>query len=120
MRKSFSDIHFSIHSILIKKLAEAGLDLKKAFFHWICRGAAEAGEIEDDSHEQIYWLESPISKTDFPEGIEWRDVRDYTEALPLKKKSLSQTENEEYKILRMETAESLFDRFLHEGLTNEQ
>lgn len=120
MLKPFPDIHFSIHSILIKKLAEAGLDLKKAFFHWICRGAAEAEETESESYDQIFWLESPISKTDFPEGIEWRDVRDYAEALPLKKKSLSQTENEEYKILRMETAETLFDRFLHEGLNNEQ
>ena len=120
MRKSFSDIHFSIHSILIKKLAEAELDLQKTFYHWICRGAAETEENEHDSYDQISWLESPISKTDFPEGIEWRDVRDYAETLPLKKKSLSQTENEEYKILRMETAESLFDRFLHEGLNNEQ
>ena len=118
MRKLFADIHFSIHSILVKKLAVAGLDLKKAFFHWICRGAAE--EIENDSYDQISWLESPISKIDFPEGIEWRDVRDYAQALPLKKKSLSQTENEEYKILRMETAESLFDRFLHEGLNDGQ
>ncbi len=120
MRKLFSDIHFSIHSILVKKLAVAGLDLKKAFFHWICRGAAEAEEGENESYDQISWLESPISKIDFPKGIEWRDVRDYAQALPLKKKSLSQTENEEYKILRMETAESLFDRFLHEGLNNGQ
>ena len=88
MRKSFSDIHFSIHSILIKKLAEAGLDLQKTFYHWICRGAAEAEENEHDSYDQISWLESPISKTDFPEGIEWCDVRDYAETLPLKKKSL--------------------------------
>ena len=47
MLKPFSDIHFSIHSILVKKIAVAGLDLKKAFFHWICRGAAE--EIENDA-----------------------------------------------------------------------
>ena len=64
MRKLFVDIHFSIHSILVKKLAVAGLDLKKAFFHWICRGSAE--EIENDSYDQISWLESPISKIDFP------------------------------------------------------
>ena len=58
MRKSFSDIHFSIHSILIKKLAEAGLDLQKTFYQRICRGVAEAEENEHNSYDQISWLES--------------------------------------------------------------
>ena len=119
MRKLFDEIHFSIHSVLVKRLHD--FDLKKGFYRWVCKGFSELDDAEEyDGYLEILWLESPVSKTDFPDGIEWSDVRDYAEGIPLRIKSLSQTENEELKILRMETAEILFDRFLHEGLNDDQ
>ena len=121
MRKLFNDIHFSIHSVLVQWLPSRRIDLKRSFYHWICCGTAELeGDWGYNDYRVINWLESPVSKTDFPDGIEWDDILDYANGLSLKRKSLSQTENDEYKILRMETAEALFDRFLHEGLNDEQ
>lgn len=114
--KQISDIHFSLHSVIIRQSEGTEIDLKELFYFWISgRSATEA----EDYHD-IDWLTSPISRTDFPDDITWADIIDYAEGLPCKKLSLSQTENDERKILRMDTAEALFDRFLHEGLTPEQ
>ena len=103
-RKTISDIHFSIHSVIVDS------EIKTKFYRWV------AG---DNFYNIIDWLSSPISKTEFPEGISWQDVLDYSEGIPFTNRSLSGTEGEMLKILRMETAENLFDKFLHEGLDEE-
>lgn len=100
-RKTISDIHFSVHSVI------TDWQLKNKFLHWV------AG---DNDYRVIDWLSSPVSKTEFPEEISWQDIIDYTEGIPFNSRSLSETENDMLKILRMETAENLFDKFLHEGL----
>jgi hypothetical protein len=100
-RKTIADIHFSVHSVI------TDLQLKYNFLYWV------AG---DNDYRVIDWLSSPVSKTDFPEEISWQDIIDYTECIPFNNRSLSETENDMLKILRMETAENLFDKFLHEGL----
>ena len=102
-RKTISDIHFSIRSVLVKN----NIRLKVKFFDWIAGG---------ENWREIDWLSSPISKSEFPDGISWQDIIDYAEDIPFTNRSLSGTEGEILKILRMETAERLFDRFLHEGL----
>ncbi|MCR4741437.1 MAG: DEAD/DEAH box helicase family protein [Treponema sp.] len=112
--KQISDIHFSLHSVITKQSEATEYDLKKLFYRWI------SARTEYEDYYDIDWLCSPISKTDFPDDILWSDIIDYAEGLPCKKHSLSQTENDERKILRMDTAEILFDRFLHEGLTSSQ
>lgn len=112
--KLISDIHFSLHSVITRSLAGSDNDLKKLFFQWI------SGRQEGEDFLDIDWLSSPVSKTDFPDEITWADIVDYAEGISCKKVSLSQTENDERKILRMDTAELLFDRFLHEGLSPEQ
>ena len=112
--KQISDIHFSLHSVITRQSENTDYDLKELFYRWI------SARTENEDYRDIDWLTSPISKTDFPDEITWADIIDYTEGLPYKKLSLSQTENDERKILRMDTAELLFDRFLHEGLTFEQ
>ena len=104
-RKSISDIHFSIHSVIVDDI------LKLQFYKWV------AGD--PHYYTVIDWLSSPVSKTDFPEEISWQDVLDYAYGFPFNSRSLSDTENDMLKILRMETAERLFDRFLHEGLDEE-
>lgn len=100
-RKTISDIHFSIHSVI------TDWQLKNKFLLWV------AG---DNDYSVIDWLSSPVSKTEFPEEISWQDIIDYTDGIPFNSRSLSGTENDMLKILRMETAENLFDKFLHEGL----
>lgn len=100
-RKTISDIHFSIHSVI------TDWQLKNKFLLWV------AG---DNDYRAIDWLSSPVSKTEFPEEISWQDIIDYTDGIPFNSRSLSGTENDILKILRMETAENLFDKFLHEGL----
>lgn len=118
MKKGLQNIHFSLHSVITKKSQETEFNLKKLFYMWIS-GKNDAPDSDKD-YTKIDWLCSPISKTDFPEEIKWQDIIDYAEGIPLEKLSLSETENDERKILRMETAEHLFDRFLHEGLLTEQ
>ena len=100
-RKTIADIHFSIHSVLVTA------ELKHKFYVWGTGGW---------NSYSIDWLSSPISKTEFPEGLSWEDVVDYAEGISFANKGLSGTEGDAQKILRMETAERLFDRFLHEGL----
>lgn len=104
-RKTIADIHFSVHSVLVD------WKLKSKFYCWV------AGDSDD--YVQIDWLSSPISKTEFPEDISWQDVIDYVEGFPFNNRSLSGTEGEILRLLRMETAERLFDKFLHEGLDAE-
>lgn len=118
MKKGLQNIHFSLHSVITKKSQETEFNLKKFFYMWIS-GKNDAPDSDKD-YTKIDWLCSPISKTDFPEEIKWQDIIDYAEGIPLEKLSLSETENDERKILRMKTAEHLFDRFLHEGLLTEQ
>lgn len=118
MRKGLQNIHFSLHSVITKKSQETEFNLKKLFYMWIS-GKNDSTDSDKD-YTNIDWLCSPISKTDFPEEINWQDIIDYAEGIPLEKLSLSETENDERKILRMETAEHLFDRFLHESLLPEQ
>lgn len=103
-RKTISDIHFSVHSVI------TDWQLKNKFLLWV------AG---DNDYSVIDWLSSPVSKTEFPEEISWQDIIDYTDGIPFNSRSLSETENDMLKILRMETAENLFEKFLHEGLDEE-
>lgn len=112
--KQISDIHFSLHSVITRKSEGTNYDLKELFYRWI------SARTENEDYRDIDWLCSPVSKTDFPNDIQWSDIIDYAEGLSCKRLSLSHSENDERKILRMDTAELLFDRFLHEGLTVEQ
>lgn len=112
--KQISNIHFSLHSVITRQSEETDFDLKELFYRWI------SARTEDEDYRDIDWLCSPISKTDLPDDIMWSDIIDYAEGIPCKKRALSQTENDERKILRMDTAELLFERFLHEGLSAEQ
>lgn len=100
-RKTIADIHFSVHSIITDR------NLKRMFYEWVT-GSKNIKVID--------WLSSPISKTEFPEDISWQDVLDYSEGIPFTNRSLSGTEGDILRLLRMETAEQLFDKFLHEGL----
>ena len=112
--KQISDIHFSLHSVITRQSEGSDYDLKELFYRWI------SARTEDEDYRDIDWLCSPVSKTDFPDDILWSDIIDYAEGLACKRMSLSQTENDERKISRMDTAEALFERFLHEGLTTPQ
>lgn len=112
--KQISDIHFSLHSVITRQSEGSDYDLKELFYRWI------SARTEDEDYRDIDWLCSPVSKTDFPDDILWSDIIDYAEGIACKRMSLSQTENDERKISRMDTAEALFDRFLHEGLTSAQ
>ena len=100
-RKTIDEIHFSIHSVLVSA------DLKEKFYKWVSG---------NDFYYEIDWLSSPISKTEFPDEISWDDVIAYSEGISFKNHSLSKTEGDMLRLLRMETAEHLFDKFLHEGL----
>ena len=100
-RKTLAEIHFSIHSLIVDD------DFRLKFLDWV------AGSKD---YNQIDWLASPISKTEFPEEISWHDVIDYTFKIPFINRSLSETNGDMLKIQRMETAEHLFDKFVHEGL----
>ena len=102
-RKTISDIHFSLRSIL-----NADCFLVNKFYAWVSGSNLNVHFID--------WLSSPISKSEFPEGITWQDIIDYAEGVPFSNSSLSGTLGEMLKISRMETAERLFDKFLHEGL----
>ena len=99
--KTIDEIHFSIHSVLVT------LELRHKFYEWVS-GNTFINVID--------WLSSPISKTEFSDDISWGDVIAYSEGHPFTNRSLSDTESDMLRLLRMETAERLFDKFLHEGL----
>ena len=100
-RKKIDEIHFSIHSVLVTD------ELKHKFYEWVTG---------DKFYSPIDWLSSPISKTEFPEDISWQDVLDYSEGISFTNRSFSESEDDMLRLLRMETAERLFDKFLHKGL----
>lgn len=103
-RKKIDEIHFSIHSVLVTD------ELKHKFYEWVTG---------DKFYSPIDWLSSPISKTEFPEDISWQDVVDYSEGISFTNRTFSESEDDMLRLLRMETAERLFDKFLHEGLDND-
>ncbi len=106
MKKYIKDIHFSVHSILVNE------ELKRQFYKW-----AKGEETADKIPRTLDPVYSPIRKTDIPDSISWNDIIDYIERLPLNKAyGTISLETEPIRIARMECAEELFDRFLHEGM----
>lgn len=109
MRKTISDIHFSLHSILTDD------SLRHKFYEW-----ATGQELDKLIPRTLDFVFSPIRQSDFPKYIEWADVVDYAEKIPFRKKSgISKIRNEQLRIQRIDTAEALFDKFLHSDLDAE-
>lgn len=110
MKKTINDIHFSLHSILTDN------ELRHKFYEW-----ASGKEIENNLVPRaLDFVFSPIRQSDFPKYIDWADIVDYAEKIPFRKKAgIPKIQNEQLKILRIDTAEALFDKFLHKGLDQE-
>lgn len=106
MKKTIIDIHFSLHSVLTDN------NLKHKFYEW-----AAGQELDNRIPRTLDFVFSPIRQSDFPKYIDWADVVDYAESIPFRKKSgISKIQNEQLRILRIDAAEAIFDKFLHSGL----
>ncbi|MDO4507213.1 MAG: SNF2-related protein [Spirochaetales bacterium] len=106
--KAMDEIHFSVHSVLTDEIWH----LKNQFFEWV------AGDSEDIKSE-IDLMTSPLNKSDIPEEIRWCDIVEYCCGIPMQRQmGMTEGQIEELRILRMTTAESLWDRFIHEGISD--
>jgi len=136
MWNSLSDIHFSVHSVIVDD------KLREEFYGWITGKSLSESDDElsenvadqefqnksfrfekphsENNYLTIDYLNSPVNPSDFPKGISWIDIMNYCEGIKYENNKLTEIELEEYRIKRIEIAENLFDRFIHEGLAKKQ
>ena len=140
-------LHFGLNSTLSEEFmvehinAEGEivkLNLQESFILW-AKGQTYA-EVTDKN--TYYWrggidfATANISQEDFPQSVSWYDIVEYIDKKPVKAERVTGTWNkEEYEIkadkaqarreadekrmARSETADKLFDKYLHEGLSED-
>ena len=123
--KTIDEIEVSLISPFVAGLTFDGKSLKNCFIDW-----ATGCGIEDSANtrENISdFADDGITRDDIPATITWSDVVDYADGNPLPSiRNDDLTDEEKSQIRnqkindRKETAEKLFNRFLHTALTPEQ
>ena len=110
---------------------EEELNLQEGFILW-----ATGKPIDEYSRYSIDFVTANISKEDFPTNVSWWDVVNYIDKVAIiaqrtsESSYRSQEENEELRkqraieaeqkrITRADTANKLFDKYIHEGLNKE-
>lgn len=127
-RTSLSDIHFSPMATLAQEFmvpisGGRELPLREGFVNWVT-GYAEENEESYFGRRNFDPALSPISKEDLPANIGWSDIIEYLDGEPVRArrgwseehKKAQQIEAEKKRVARRETADKLFDRYIHEGL----
>lgn len=123
--RRLDEIEVSLISPFVAGLKFDGKSLKNCFIDW-----ATGWNIEDsvNTRENITdFSVAGITRDDIPATITWNDVVDYADGNPLPAIRNDDLTNEEKSQIRnqkindrKETAEKLFNRFLHTALTPEQ
>ena len=136
-------IHFGLHSTLAEEFKIAQRDangervemnMQEAFILW-AQNVTLADTGEKYSRWSIDWATARLSREELPEEIEWSDIVDFIEGKPVKAerttswetRNMDAVEKAAFKAerkkeadvkrqLRSDTANRLFDRYLHEGL----
>lgn len=140
-------LHFGLNSTLSEEFmvehinAEGEivkLNLQESFILW-AKGQTYA-EVTDKN--TYYWrggidfATANISQEDFPQSVSWYDIVEYIDKKPVKAERVTGTWNKEYdeikadkaqarreaeekRMARSETADKLFDKYLHEGLSED-
>lgn len=140
-------LHFGLNSTLSEEFmvehinAEGEivkLNLQESFILW-AKGQTYA-EVTDKN--TYYWrggidfATANISQEDFPQSVSWYDIVEYIDKKPVKAERVTGTWNkeddeikadkaqarreaEEKRMARSETADKLFDKYLHEGLSED-
>ena len=132
-RISLKDISFSPQTSLAKEFkiaTEYGeISLVSAFKIW---ATGQLNLNENQIHSGYFgyhldWAESPLKREDFPPEIDWSDIYAYLNGDPVRSarryneedKKAAALEAEKKRQLRRDTADKLFNRFLQEGLSEE-
>lgn len=126
-------IHFSpmttlSHEFIVTEASTGEpLNLKEDFVNWVTG-------CYDSTDKRSWWTRrnfdsasSPISKEDLPPGVNWSDIIEYLDGESVrarraygdKPQKAAAIEAEEKRVNRRDTADILFDRYLHEGLDND-
>ena len=118
------NISVSVISPFVENYEIDGVPLKEKFLHW-----ATGCNIEDSPNTMDNITDfsiSQVSRDDIPGTIRWKDVSDYVFNQDLERvkgieddEKRSQVRNQK-KNDRKETAEKLFEKFIHTGLTKEE
>ncbi len=112
------------------------LNLQESFILWACGESAQAQTDKHYYRGNIDFAMANISREDFPENVSWSDVVEYIDKKPVKaeptykfvgmtdedvayEKMQKKREADEKRIARAETADRLFDKYLHEGLSED-
>lgn len=139
-------LHFGVLSSLaeefeVEQINEEGnvekINLQESFILWATGNTLQSAY----SNNSRYWrggidfTTANISEEEFPPDVQWRDIIDYIDKKPVKadkvtgswrkeeseisaEKAQHKKEAEEKRMARSETADKLFDKYLHEGLSD--
>lgn len=106
--------------------AKGRIPLLEEFRLWVS-GIAPDEMKSSYSYYTIDYTTSPVAREDFPPDCQWYDVLAYLDGTPVRArrswdeegKKAAALEAEKKRIARRETADKLFNRFIHEGLSEE-
>ncbi|MBO4704841.1 MAG: Eco57I restriction-modification methylase domain-containing protein [Spirochaetaceae bacterium] len=119
----FEEISVSVKSPFVRNLNIDGLPLPELFLQW-----ATGCNLEDSRNSRFEindFTQAGISREDIPPDIYWSDITDYIDGSPVKVDSAIKDEDKRKKIAnekansRKVAAETLFARFLRQGLSKE-
>ena len=136
-------IHFGLQTKLAEEFTvtqrdesglETQLNLQESFILWAQNKTLET----QDGRWNIDWATANISREELPENIYWSDIVNYIDGTPVKAERMTwwdkrnkddeeidaikaehKKEADEKRQARSDTADKLFDRYLHEGLDDE-
>lgn len=139
-------LHFGVNSILaeefmVEHVNDDGktekLSLQESFILWATGNTLQSAYSEDSSYfrGEIDFTTANISEEDLPPNISWFDIVEYIDKKAVvaertrsgkkdedeikAEKAQKRKEADEKRMARSETADRLFDKYLHEGLSEE-
>lgn len=143
---SMERLHFGINSTLaeefmVEHINDDGkiekLNLQESFILWATGNTLQSAYNEDSSYRRgkIDFTTANISEEDLPQNISWFDIVEYIDKKAViaertrsgkkdedeikAEKAQKRKEAGEKRMARSETADKLFDKYLHEGLSEE-
>lgn len=140
-------LHFGLNSTLseefmVEHISSEGeivkLNLQESFILW-AKGQTYAQFTDKTNYSwrgNIDFATANISQEDFPQSVSWYDIVEYIDKKPVKAERVTGTWNkeddeikadkaqarreaDEKRMARSETADKLFDKYLHEGLSED-
>jgi len=138
-------LHFGVNTTLaeefeIEQINEEGkiekINLQESFILWAAGHTLQSAYSDHSRYWRggIDFTTANISEEDFPSNVSWNDIVDYIDKKPVKadkvlgtwrkdedeikaEKAQHKKEADEKRMARSETADKLFDKYLHEGLS---